>query len=176
LRDRKLSMRDVLFDRPGRLGPSGAVRVVVAGPYIATISDEYAFVQLPVKDKKDVRDIRIVDLGGDGRESLLLRYTERGGGGSRDVLAAFRITGDGLRRTFGVEVAKAAGANRLETRVSLVKKGRATEILIEPTTPVGWSETNYRESPAEDVVGIPVPWKDKRARFQFKGESYFRVE
>ncbi len=177
LRDRKLQLRDVSFDRPGRLGPSGSVRVVVAGNYVATIADEYAYLALPVKDRRDIRDIRLVDLAGDGRESLVLRYTERGGGGSREVLAAFRITGDGLRRTFGCEVAKAMGPNRLDTKVSFVKKGRATEIVVEPAPAVGWNEANYRESPAEDLVPIPTPWaKEKRARFSFKGESYFRAE
>jgi hypothetical protein len=178
LRDRKLRSSDVLFDRPARIGPTGSMRVVVAGPYVATIGDEYSYLSLPVKDpKKDVRDIRLVDLSGDGREALVLRYTERGGGGQRDVLAAFRMTGDGLRRTFGCEVSKAMGANRLETKVGFVKKGRATEIVIEPQPAVGWTEANYREAAADDVVPIPTPWApEKRARFQFKGENYVRAE
>jgi hypothetical protein len=177
LRDRRLSPRDVIFDRPGKIGARGSVRVVVAPPFLATISDEYAYVTLPIRDRKDVKEARLVDLAGDGREALLLRYVERGGGGVREVLGAFRVTGDGLRRTFGVEVAKQQGTNQLVTKVSLVKKGRATEILVEPKPAVGWTEATYRESPADDLVPIPTPWGAvKRARFQFKGENYFRAE
>jgi hypothetical protein len=178
LRDRKLTTRDVLFDRPGRVTPQGSVRVVVAGPYVATIGEEYSYLKLPVGDpRKEIRDVRLVDLAGDGRESLVLRYTERGGGGSREVLGAFRMTGDGLRRTFGCEVSKAMGANRLETRVSFAKKGRATEVVVEALPAVGWTEATYRESAADDVVPIPTPWATpKRARFQFRGDEYVRAE
>jgi hypothetical protein len=108
-----------------------------------------------------------------------VRYLEKGGGGAREVLAVYRITSDGIRRTFGVEVAKSQGANRLSTKVSYLKKGKATEILVESQPAAGWTEATYQEEPADDVVPIPLPWgeKDKRrARFQFKGEQYSRVE
>jgi hypothetical protein len=177
LRDRKLSSKDVLFDKMARVGPGATLRMVVAGGYIAAIGDEYSYVTLPFRDKKDLKEVRLVDLGGDGHDAAVIRYVERGGGGVREVLAAYRTTSEGLRRTFGCEVAKSQGANRLDTKVSFLKKGRATEILIEPLPPVGWTELTYRESPAADLVPIPTPWgTEKRARFQFKGENYVRAE
>jgi hypothetical protein len=177
LRDRRLKPGDVWFDRVGHVAPKGSARVVVAGGYLAFVSDEYAYVALPIHDRRDLLDARLADLAGDGREAAVVRYLERAPNGTREVLGAFRMTGDGLRRTFGVEVGKSQGGNRLATRVSFIKKGRATEILVEALAATGWTEKTFREGRADDVVAIPTPWSTPpRARFRFKGDDYFRVE
>jgi hypothetical protein len=175
----KAGPRDVSFDAIGNVTPTGKGRVVVAGTTLGILTDEYAYIGLPVRAKADIREVRLADLAGDGKDAVLVRYIERGGGGSREVLAAYRLAGEGLRRVFGVEVAKSAGDKKLATKVSVapVKKGRGMEILVEALPAVGWTAESYAETPSEDLVSIPLPWSPgKKARFQFKGDTYFRVD
>jgi hypothetical protein len=176
LRDRKLAASELWFDRPARSG-GGSVRAVVGPGLVAFVSDEYAWLALPLRERKDLLDARLVDLAGDGREALVIRYVERAANGSREVLAAFRPGGEGLRRAFGVETGKAQGANRLATRVSFVKRGRATDLLIEALPATGWTQASYREQRDAELAPLPTPWDTPpRARFQFKGDLYSRSE
>jgi len=177
LRDRHLSMRDVRFDRIGRVLPQGNARVIVGGRTLAVISDEYAYLELPVASAADVLEVRLVDLAGDGHDAILVRYREGGPSGAREVLAAYRMAGEGLRRTFGVEVAKSQGPNRLSTKINFVKRKSATDIVVEAQPAVGWTEATYRDAPDGELAPIPLPWtKERRVRFGFRGDEYYRVE
>jgi len=175
LKDRKLSKGDVFFDKPIVLGHAAGGRVMMAGRYVAAISDGYSYMELPFRDRKDLKEARVIDLAGDGRQALVLRYFERGGSGAREVLAVLRFEGERISRVFAAEVGKQQGASRIEDRVSFVKRGKATDILIEAGTASGFNQDNYKESPADDIVPILLPWgDDKKARFQFRGDEYFR--
>jgi hypothetical protein len=117
-----------------------------------------------------------MDLTGDGHETILVRYRERAGQTWRDLLVAYRPGAEGLQRSFAVEIGKGEGDKKLESRVSYAKRKKATDIVVEALPPVGYTEATYRESPAEDAVPILLPWKEKRARFQFRGDQYVRSE
>lgn len=175
LKDRHLSPGDVFFDKPMRMGKKEGGRVVMAGKYAAAITDGFIYLELPFKDRKDLKEAKVIDLAGDNRDALVLRYFERGGGGSREVIAAYRFDGENVRRVFAAEVGKFQGANKIEDKVAFVKRGRATDILIEAGKAAGFDQTNYKESPAEDVAPILLPWgDDKKARYQFRGDEYLR--
>jgi hypothetical protein len=78
---------------------------------------------------------------------------------------------------FAAEVAKSAGASHLDDKVSFARHGRATDIVIEAGSAVGFSQASYHESPAEDMVPILLPWgDDKKARYQFSGDEYRRAQ
>ena len=170
LRDRNLNEKDLRFNQVGR----GTGRVVLADKTLAFVSDEWAYVELPVASAADVLEVRLVDLAGNHQDSALVRYRERGpAASSREILCTYRVTSAGLSRVFGVEVGKSQGANRLVTRVSFPKRGEATDILVEAQPAVGWNSDTYRDAPALDVAPIPLPWStDTRARFVFHGEQY----
>jgi hypothetical protein len=70
LADRKLRKSDIWFDKGARLGGKAGARVVLAGRYMAAITDGYVYIELPVQARSDVKDARLVDLAGDGREAL----------------------------------------------------------------------------------------------------------
>ena len=39
----------------------------------------------------------------------------------------------------------------------------------------GFTAESYKESPAEDVIPILLPWgDDRKARYQFRGDEYSR--
>src|SRR5262249_10660365 len=139
LRDRKFSDKDIRFNQVGR----GTGRVVLARTTLAFVGEDFAFLELPAQKPEDISEVRLVDLAGEGTDSVLLRYRERGAAGaSREVLAAYRMTGDGLSRVFGVEVGKSQGPNRLATKVTLVKHGAATDILVEALPAAGWTDSS----------------------------------
>ena len=178
LKDRNLRRSDIWFDRGISLGNKSGGRVVLASRYLAFITDGYVFLELPVKQRADVKETRLADLAGDGRQSIVMRYVERGTGGTRDVLAAWRIVGDSeIRRVFAAEVGKQTAAGRVDDKVAFVKRGRATDILVEAGTAAGVSAATWKESPADDMVPVMLPWSDdRRARYQFSGDEYKRAQ
>jgi hypothetical protein len=245
LTDRKLRRSDIWFDKGARLGGKSGARLVVAGRNLAAITDGYVYLELPIQSRADVKDVRLVDLAGDGREALALRYVERGaggaaasggvaggggapgkssgggpagaggaagkaagaggaagrapgagaagggsgaarsggakpadGGGSREILAVYRVVGDSeIRRVFAAEVAKATPQGRIDDKVAFVRRGRATDIVIDAGRAEGFSATNFHETPATDLIPIMLPWADDRhARYQFVGDEYKRAQ
>jgi hypothetical protein len=177
LKDLHLKHSDIFFERPIALGHSSGAEAVVAGKYIAAISDGYVYYELPVSGRADIKDTRVADLAGDGRDALIVRYVERGVGGSREMVAVYRFGDSQVQRVFAAEVGKSAGSSRIEDKVSFVKRGRATDIVVEAGSAVGWSSSNYKEAPAEDAVPILLPWADdRRARYQFHGDEYQRAQ
>jgi hypothetical protein len=177
LQDRHLEKRDIWLDKGISTGGKSGARVVCAGRYLAFITDGYVFIELPVKSRADIKDARVVDLAGDGHGAVVVRYVERGGGGARDVLAAYRMVGDGeIRRVFAAEVGKQAPQGRVEDKVAFVKRGRATDIVIDAGPASGVSQATWNESPADDMIPVLLPWgEDRHARYQFTGDEYKRA-
>ncbi len=174
LEDRSLPRSTVRWQKQVRSG-KGSVTLVLAGKYLGMVSDGYSYLELPVADGKDVRDPQLVDLGGDGRQAVLLRYTERGGGGSREVLAAYRVSGTELRCVFAVEVGKQLPTGRLVTKLTLKKHGRGTDLVLEAQPAEGLNAGNYNEAAATDVLPILLPWTaDKRATYGFTGDDFVK--
>jgi hypothetical protein len=178
LKDRNLRRSDIWFDKGVSLGGKAGGRAVIAGKYLAFITDGYVFIELPIHQRADVKDARVVDLAGDGRQAIVVRYVERGGGGSRDVLAAWRVVGDSeIRRVFAAEVGKQTAAGRVDDKVAFVKRGRATDIVVDAGSAAGLSAATWHETPADDVIPVLLPWGDDRhARYQFQGDEYKRAQ
>jgi hypothetical protein len=178
LQDRGLQRSSVFWDKAMALGKKSGARAILAGRYLAVLSDGFLFMELPFKDRKDLHEVKLVDLAGDGRDAIVLRYQERGGGGAREVLAVYRPVGDSqIARVFACEVAKMSGNNKISDKVSFVRRGKATDIVVEPAGASGFTQANYQEAPAEDMVPILLPWgDDKKARYQFSGDEYRRAQ
>lgn len=175
LKDRHLQPSDIFWSRPVRLGRGSGARVLLAKNYLAAITDEYVYISLPFSGRAEVKDVRLADLSGDGRQAVVIRYTERGSAGAREILAVFRVEGEQIDRVFAAEVGKSQGAAHLDDKVSFLRRGRATDILIEAGAAVGFTEATWREAPAEDVIPVLLPWgDDRRARYQFHGDVYQR--
>jgi hypothetical protein len=182
LKDRGLKRGDVYFDRGVALGGKSGARLLLAAgkdkQYLAALSDGFTYIELPYRTRADLKEARIFDLAGDGRQALVLRYVERGGQGVREVLGIWRVVSESqIERVFAAEVGKSAGANRIDDKVSFIKRGRATDILIEAGAASGFSAANFKEEPASDMVPILLPWgDDRRARYQFSGDQYRRAQ
>jgi hypothetical protein len=169
---------DIQFNKMADMGGDpGLERVLRIGKTVGVIGKEYLYFEIPVADVRDIKEFRLLDLAGDGKSSVVVRYVERGGGGSRDVLAVWKIVGPNFRRTFAAEVAKQQGASKIENRYQWVARGRAHDLRIEAGSAQGFGPDSYREAPASDMVPILLPWDGpKHAHFRFKGDEYFPVE
>lgn len=173
LQDRGLS-RDLVKWQHSVREHGHATQLVLAGKVLAALGDGYGYVELPVRDGSDVHDPQLVDLAGDGRHEVVLRYIEHGEGGSRDVLAAYRLDGNQLNRVFAAEVAKQTNSGKLSTKWTLAKRGRGTDIVLEAQPAQGLTAASYKEEPASDVEPILLPWAQKRAVYTFSGDGYKR--
>lgn len=178
LKDRHLARGDIWFDKGIALGGKSGGRVLLAGHLLAFITDGFVYVELPFKSRADVRDARVVDLAGDGRGAVVVRYVERGAGGSREVIGCWRVVGDSeIRRVFAAETAKVTAQGRIDDKVAFVKRGRATDIVIDAGAATGLSAATWRESPTDDMIPVMLPWgDDKHARYQFSGDEYKRAQ
>src|SRR5262249_39822608 len=121
---------------------------------------------------------RVVDLAGDGRGAVVLRWVERLGQGSREVLAAYRPAGDSeIRRAFAAEVARVTLAGRVDDRVVFARRGRGTAIVIDAGSAQGLSAATYHEPTSDDMIPVMLPWADDRhARYEFSGDEYRRAK
>jgi hypothetical protein len=173
LNDRGLTRSHVRWRKPIKVAGKRS-ELILAGKLVAVVGDGYGFVELPVADGGDVRNPRLVDLAGDGRPTVVLEYTERGGGGERVVLAAFRPEGNGVRRVFAAEIGKRTSeGGRLSSKVDLKRHGKATDIVLSAQPAQGLTADTYKEAPASDLVPILLPWAaPKKAVYTFSGDGY----
>ncbi|MGZ3427198.1 MAG: hypothetical protein ACXVCV_11150, partial [Polyangia bacterium] len=75
------------------------------------------------------------------------------------------------------EVGKQTAAGRVDDKVSFVKRGRATDIVVDAGAAGGLSAATWRETPADDMIPVMLPWADDRhARYQFSGDEYKRAQ
>jgi hypothetical protein len=178
LRQQRLGRTAIWFDKMMQTGSGQTARVLLAGRYLVLVSDGYIYQELPFRDRSDLREARIVDLAGDGRDALVLRYRERAESGARELLAAYRPDGaDKVVRIFAHEVGKFAGASKIEDKVSFVRRGHATDLVVEAGAASGFTQASWRESPARDAIPILLPWgDDRKARYQFSGDEYRQVQ
>ncbi len=179
----KLSPTLISFDQPIATGKKSGGRALVIGQdLVFLVDDSYVFQQLPVADRRDIKEVKLIDLGGDGRQSVVVRYVERSQPdamnkevGSREVLAVYRPDSEQVRRLFATEVAKTSGARHLGSKVAFVRRGSATDLVLDATPAVGWSAATFAEQPSDDMVPILLPWSsDKHARYVFHGQEYQR--
>jgi hypothetical protein len=180
-----LHKRDIYFDRELTLYGTETARVLLASgkdtQYLAALSEEgsFVFIKMPWRAPGDLRDGRILDLAGDGRQALVFRYRERGSTlETREMLGIWRLPSEShIRRVFAAEVGRSVGSSRIENHVRFVRRGRANDLLIEAGNSKGFSAANYKGESTGEVLPILLPWsEDRRARYQFVGERYQRVE
>lgn len=167
----KLSRRDLRVDVMANVDDTrGAERVVAGGKVVAVLRDGFDYFQLPVAQPSDVMKVKVVDLEGRGQSYILVRYRERGNGGSRDIVGVWRYAGAGFQRIFAFEVRKQLGKRVVEATWKLVPRGslrkgrrskRGHDILIEAGKATGWDEDSWAEQPATDVKPILLPWDEQ---------------
>lgn len=173
-------------------GLPGSERVVSGGRFVGVLTDAFGFVELPVTANADVLAVKLVDLTGNGRASILTHVRQRGGGGSREVVKVWSLGGGGqLQSALAFETALELGKRKLVNRWSLVPAGerRAPDkpgrkkprrlpgqdfvVEVADADNVGWDAASFAQVvPSPDVRPILVPWGDRLAVvYYFDGET-----
>jgi hypothetical protein len=124
-----LHERDIYFDRALTLHGKENARLLLASgkttQYLAALSEEgsYVYIRMPWRERGDLRDARVLDLAGDGRQALIIRYREHGStGDTREVLGVWRLPSEShIRRVFTADADKS---------VRFIRRGRANDLLI----------------------------------------------
>ncbi|MCB9558851.1 MAG: hypothetical protein H6709_00730 [Kofleriaceae bacterium] len=175
----KLRARDITLDEVADVDPTlpGTERVIAGGKIVGLIAERYGYVELPVDKPGDVRQVRLVDLRGDGGRVVLAVVRQYGGGGSRDVLILLGAHDGQLDTLFTVELRKEADGNRLESTWELAAAGsrrtgknrpktkrklRGSDLVITAGDAVGWDEDTFEEVAADDAEPIHLPWDAAR--------------
>jgi hypothetical protein len=186
LKTTKLSARDIRLDVVADVdGIRGPERVIAGKNIIGVISDQFFYMELPVRSPSDISRVKVVDLRGDGTMSIITEMRQYGNGGSRDLVAVWQVQGNGtFKQVLAFEVRKQLEGNVLVNRWSLVPRGKhrkakargkgGHDLLVEvgDQDATGFDEDNYNEIPAPDVRGILTPWSDQTsAVYYFEGNA-----
>jgi hypothetical protein len=177
LLNRGLKASDIRYDRTADVGGDKRVeRVVIVGRFLAvlggSLGDNYYFQTLPYANGPDLKSCELVDVTGDRKAEIVVRYLERGGGGSRLVYAVYLFEEDKLRRVFAQELEKRLGPRQLQNRIALrpARRGRGREIVVSAGDARGGvTASTWREQPAEDVSPILLPWGPRKQAKEYSG-------
>jgi hypothetical protein len=163
---------DVTLDQQADVDPTrpGRERVVAAGDRLALLTDQFAFVALPVRRPTDVIKVELVDLRGDGSQVIAARLRQRSGDGVRDLVTLWTAQGGQLAPIGNFEIGRERDGRRLVSTWKVVagkpwskRTGGAKRVIeIRAQAAVGWDEDSYREATASDAEPIHVPWDDDR--------------
>lgn len=146
----------------------------------------YTFLTLsPFAAPADILDVTARDVTGDGKVEILVKGVIRAtaprdaGGGTvdREVVMIYQMAGDGLKRIFSAEIARAIGKKRVQGTIGFGGKG--DEIELAPGKSVDWTEKTYPFNQDLSAVGgiepLLLPWSNARAaRYRWNGSAFTR--
>ncbi|MGN6106471.1 MAG: hypothetical protein ACTHU0_15300 [Kofleriaceae bacterium] len=160
LRTVKLARRDIRLDAMAELDPDrrGKERIVAGGAVIGVLTDQFAFVRLPVARPADVRSVELLPLGARGQQVVAATVRQTGNGGSRDLLMLWTVWSGQLQPLGQIEIRKELGARVLAASWRLVKGKQATELWVEAQPATGFTAETWNELPAGDADPIVLPW------------------
>lgn len=160
----RLRRSDVRLDAMAELDPDrrGRERVVAGGTVIGVLTDQFAYVSLPVARAADVAAVELLPLGARGQQVIAATVRQTGNGGSRDLLLLWTVWSGQLHPLAQIEIRKQLGAGVLAASWRVVP-GKRPALWVEPRPAVGLTAESWREQPASDADPILLPWDGRRA-------------
>jgi hypothetical protein len=139
----------------------------------------YAFLTMSMfAAPSDILEVTARDVTGDGKAEVLVKGVlhANGPGGDkvdREVLLAFQVSGEGIRRVFAAETARAIGSKRINGSVRLGN----TWIELGPGNAVGWTAATYPftqdTGPNGGLEPLILPWSGaSAARYKWSGSGF----
>jgi hypothetical protein len=156
LRATNLTKSDLTVDQMAELDPDrrGKERLVAGGTVIGVITDQFAYVSLPVPHAGDVKAVKLLPLGPRGQQVISAIVRQSGNGGTRDLLMLWTVWSAQLQPLAQIEVRKEQGGNVLESTWAI----KGSELVVTPKPAVGWTEASWNEQSADDADPIALPW------------------
>lgn len=160
LREVRLKRADLKLDTMAELDPDrkGKERLVAGGIVIGVLTDQFAYVTLPVGKPSDVREVKLLPLGPRGQQIVEALVRQTGGGGSRDLMMLWTVWSGQLQPLAQIEVRKEQGPNLLESQWTIGKGKKGPELVVTPKPAVGWTAGTWNEEAASDADPILLPW------------------
>ena len=161
---------DVAFD-------SAAETVILLGTHVFVAGRGYRggrafdYLELPVTGAGDLHGVDLIDLDGDGKAELLVRMRQRNDQGTRDLLGVVSFRDARVALSAAIEERKQTPAGTIEAPARIVRQ-RGGPPLLEHRVGVarGLSAANYAERPANDAMGVLLPWGEiARRTYRFRG-------
>jgi hypothetical protein len=171
-------------------GDAKAERVAVFGRDIVVLGPGFkngtGYARLTLSqfaDDKDVGEVTVRDLTGDGAAEIVVRGTRRAKAQNADVeidaLFVYQVKNAAIARIFGIETGRAIGANRVQGLVQFVpsKSGKAFDVDVQPGNAKGFTQSTYpfpEEKPgAGPLEPLLLPWgTTKKLRYVWNGTEY----
>ncbi len=163
LRTVHLRKAELKLDAMAELDPDrrGKERLVAGGSVIGILTDQFAYVSLPVQAASDVREVKLVPLGPNGQQVVTALVRQTGNGGSRDLLLLWTVWSGQLQPLAQIEVRKELGTHVLESAWAIAKGAHGPELLVTPKPAIGFTAETWNEQTADDADSIVVPWDPK---------------
>jgi len=185
LKDRGYSAKDIRMKTSvDVVGDSKIEQVLLVGKTIGIIGEglpggSWFYLDLAVKQPKDIYWLKPMDLNGDGKAELVVRFMERSGNGRRELIGVFRFNDSNqFVRSFAHEILKGQGEQVITNRFSFKprkrrgKKKGGVDIIFDKPAAKGFTPETYRELTANDCFPIMLPWGDaKKQAYRFDGEE-----
>ena len=167
-----LHKSDVTLDVMAELDPDrrGKERLVAGGTVIGVLTDQFAYVSLPVPHASDVRAVKLLPLGPHGQQVIAAIVRQAGNGGTRDLLMLWTVWSGQLQPLAQIEIRKEQGGNVLESTWAI----KGAELLVTPKPSVGWTAETWNESPADDADPIALPWSTGGTAYRLNGHEVLR--
>ena len=180
LRDVHLTRADIKLDRLVDLDPDrkGKERLVAGGSVIGVLSEQYAYVTLPVTSAADVRSIDLLPLGRGDHQVISALVRQSGNGGSRDLLLLWTVWSGQLQPLAQIEVRKEYGANVLACEWKVTRGAKGPELVVTAKPAVGFTPETWNEEPADDADPILLPWDAAKSgiAYSLRGAAIDRRE
>ncbi|MFS8068885.1 MAG: hypothetical protein ACMG6S_21200, partial [Byssovorax sp.] len=144
----------------------------------------YTFLTLsPFASSADILDVTARDVTGDGKVEVVVKGVihagapKDAGGGTvdREVVMIYQMAGDGLKRVFAAEIARAIGRKRIQGAIGFAGKGN--EIELAAGKAVDWTEKTYPFNQDPSAVGgiepLILPWSSAHVvRYRWTGSGF----
>jgi hypothetical protein len=172
-------------DEPERLVVHGR-DLVVFGPGFRGGRGFSALTLSGFEDDDDIKSVTTRDIDRDGHHEIVVRgeirtpLPEDLGEGDihRQMVFVYKVKGEVLERVFAAEVGRRVGDNRIEGKITFLKKGKF-HIELKPGRAVGYTEETYpwsqKTSPEDGVEPLLLPWGGvERVRLRYDGSAFSR--
>ncbi|MFH1131785.1 MAG: hypothetical protein V1754_10640 [Pseudomonadota bacterium] len=168
------------------VGNDGVEQVILVGRTLGILgggvpSGTFFFLDLPVRDPKDVYWLKLLDLNGDKKVEMVVQFAQQNAVGRRELLVVYRYDDKNeFVRPFAHELVKAVGNRTITNQIEFKKRRRkrnrpgGIDLIISNPVANGFSKENYREMRAEDAIPILLPWgEEKKHQYRFEGDEYY---
>jgi hypothetical protein len=160
--------------------------LVVFGPGFREGRGFSALTLSSFENDEDITSVSVKDVNRDGHAEIVVRGEIRTplpddlGEGEihRDVVFLYMVKGEVIERVFAAEVGRRVGDDRIESKITFLKKGKF-HIELKPGKAVGYTEDTYpwkqKTAPEDGVEPILLPWGGiDKVRLRYDGSVFAR--